>query len=68
MSKKPIGKVYDSRTNDFFGTVVGISGGLLTVEVPREEGWDDVLTVGLEELKQRYGVRVEWTKEPVFYG
>lgn len=63
-----IGKVYQNGTNEHFGNIISLSGGMITVELSDE---DDVLTIGINQLKDKYGVHIDWmgaTPVGVFHG
>lgn len=36
-----IGKVYNRITGDFYGNIIGLSGGIVTVEVTDDSGTDE---------------------------
>lgn len=55
---KVIGKVYNKTTGDFYGNIIGMSGGVVTVEV-NDGAVTEEFKFTTQQLKET--ARIEWT-------
>lgn len=59
MTKRVIAEVRTNGTNELFGNVVSMSGGVLHVELGGDES-NTKIVIPIVELKEKYGVHVDW--------